>query len=1001
MTYQNGCKIRTVLFCLALLFTVGSFAQTRKITGKVIADSTNEPVPGASIHVQGTSTVTTTGASGQFSLFIGPDAKTILVSSVGFQSKELPVAEGEMTITLKPVSGVLGDVVVIGYGTQKKREVTSAVTSVKPEDFNKGGARNALDLIQGKVAGLSITRTASSNPNSGVSIQLRAATSLTGSNSPLIVIDGIPGGNLDLLQQDDIASFDILKDGSAAAIYGTRANGGVILITTKKGRSGPPRYEYSTYVRKEYVARKPDFLTASQYRDKVASGQYPQLTQTYVTAPYDANTNMFDSIVNHNNLTNYHDLSVSGGTDKSNYRASVYYSNMEGITKDNSRRQYGARLSLNQKGLNGRLTSQIDLVTNFNRANLLGSNVATVDGSVLSGYMFENAFSRIPTLRVRDSSGKFYSSKLTSNPLSDLAQKTYTRDQSTNSGDAKFTLEIIRGLKASAFGSITRDNYTDDYYAGINSDESLYDGTIPGGGHAFKGSYTSVDYAFEPTLEYTTSIKGIHNISAIGGYSYQYHTDNASYEDNRGFFNDELLNNNIGAGDALGEGKAGMYSFRQDNKLVAFFGRVSYNYKDKYLFQAILRHEGSSRFGANNKWGNFPAVSAGWNITREDFMKDVSFLNDLKLRAGYGITGNSGIPNYQSLVTLGTGGQYAYPDGVYRQTYGPNRNPNPNLKWERKAELNIGVDFSMLKNRLSGSVDVFSRKTTDLLYNYNAQLPPYIQPSIYTNVGTLSSKGIELQLSGVVIQHRNFNWRMNFTASHASTKMVSLSNDVFKATYVSLGDIGGAGALGNAIRTTEGGAIGNFYGKRFAGFDSNGKWLFYKKDGKTAVPITQITSDDQTVIGNAVPKYYLSWTNSFTYKNWDFSFFFRGRFKYKILNTMDITYGNKFNLPNNVLNKAFTKYAQLNDTYQYSDFYLQPGGFLKLDNATIGYTFKPKTDYIHNLRLYISGNNLITMTKYGGNDPDFVNDTGLAPGIDTRGPYPSTRQFLIGLNLGF
>lgn len=1001
------CKMRAVLQCVPLLLflfccTSIVHAQSKKITGKITAEGSNEPLVGVSVQVKGKSTGTTTAADGSFTLSLDPNAKTIVLSHVGFETQEVSVGNlSNIVVALRPANASLSDVVVVGYGTLKKKEVTSAVTSIKPDDFNQGGARNVMDLVQGKVAGLAITRTASSNPNSGVSIQLRGATSLTGSNSPLIVIDGIPGGNLDLLQQDDIASFDILKDGSAAAIYGTRANGGVILITTKKGKTGPPRYDYSTYFRKEYVTRRPDFMTAAQYRERVASGLYPALTNTYVTGVYSANTDMFDSLINHDNLTQYHNLSLSGGSGNSSYRASVYYSDLQGVAKANWRRQYGARLSMTQKGLNGRLSSQVDLVTNFNKANLLGSNVGTVDGSVLSGYKYESALSRIPTLPIHDSTGKFYTSKLTSNGVSDLAQTSYLRDQSTNAGDAKFTLEIIRGLKASAFGSITRNNYTDDYYADKNSDESLYNTTIPGGGYAFKGSFTATDYAFEPTIEYATSFKEKHNFSVVGGYSYQYHVENASYSNNRGFFNDAFQDNNIGAGDALATGKAGMYSFKQDNKLIAFFGRANYNFLDKYLLQVIFRHEGSSRFGANNKWGNFPAVSAGWNITREDFMKNVSFVNDLKLRAGYGVTGNSGISNYQSLVTLGTGGQYAYPDGVYRQTYGPARNPNPNLKWEKKAELNIGVDFSLFSNRLSGSIDAFSRKTSDVLNSYNAQLPPFIQSTIYTNVGSISTKGLELQLSGVVMRHADFTWRMDATASTTKNKMLSLSNDLYRASFVSLGGIGGAGALGNAIRITEGGAIGNFYGKRFAGFDANGKWLFYKKDGKTKVPVTGITSDDQTVIGNAVPKFYVSWTNSFTYKNWDFRIFFRGRFKYKILNTMDITYGNKFNLPNNVLNKAFTKYAALNDTYQYSDFYLQPGGFLKLDNATIGYTFKLKTDYIRSLHLYVSGNNLVTFTKYGGNDPDFVDDTGLAPGIDSRAPYPSTRQFLVGLNLGF
>ncbi|HVU54148.1 MAG TPA: SusC/RagA family TonB-linked outer membrane protein [Puia sp.] len=980
-----------ILIALTIALVPGyANAQNRKLKGRVLASATNEPLSGVSVTVKGSSAGTTTTPDGRFSLSLN-DTATLVFSFVGYDNQEIPVSSSDsvINVTLRPASHSLNEVVVIGYGTQKKRDVTSAVASVKPEDFNQGGARNVMDLVQGKVAGLTITRTSGTNPNTSPSIQLRSATSLTGSNSPLIIVDGIPGGNLDLLQQDDVASIDVLKDGSAAAIYGTQANGGVILVTTKKGRSGPPRFDYSTYFRKEFVRKRPDFMTAGQFRQRVESGQYPQLTNTYITAPYDANTDMFDSLVNRENLTQYHNLAISGGSENLNYRASIYYSRIEGIALANSRTQYGGRFSINGKGLDGRLTSQIDLVTNYNKANLNG------------GGQWESALARIPTLPIHDPTGKFYTSKLTSNPISDLAQTSNTRDQATNSLDAQFNLELIKGLKAGVFGSIMRDSRNDDQYQSLNSDPSLYNDLYPGGGYAYKGSTVISDYAFTPTLEYTHTFGSDHHLSAVAGYNYQYHVEVDDHQDNRGFFNDVFSNNNLGAGQALADGKADQYSFKSDEKLIAFFGRINYNYLERYFLQLSLRHEGSSKFGANHKWGNFPAVSAGWDLSREAFMRDVSFIDNLKLRAGYGVTGNSGISPYQSLVTLTTGGQYAYPDGVYRQTYGPGNNPNPDLRWEKKAETNIGVDFSMLHSRLTGSIDAFYRKTTDLLYNYNTQLPPFVQPNIYTNVGSMSSKGIELTVSGTLIRKEDFTWRMDVTASTTRNKMISLSNGTYKLSYFGLGGITGPGALGNALRITEGGAIGNFYGKRFAGFDSVGHWLFYKADGKTAVPLTEITESDLSVIGNAIPKYYLSWTNSFVYKKWDLRVFFRGRFGYKILNAMDLDYGNKFALPNNVLNVAFTKYARLNDTYQYSNYYLQPGGFFKLDNVTLGYTFQLNSNYIRNLRIYASGSNLAIFTRYKGNDPDFVEDTGLAPGIDAQGAYPSTRQFLVGLNLGF
>lgn len=979
-----GGALLTLLF---MALGISAYPQGRTITGKITGkDST--AIGGASVQVKGTDIGTLSAADGSFSLSAPANAKELTVSAVGYEKKEILLGRGAtIDVSLHAIAHSLDEVVVIGYGTQKRKDVTSAVTTVKAENFNQGGARNALDLIQGKVAGLTITRTSASNPNSGVAIQLRGVVSVSGSIAPLIVIDGIPGGNLDLLQQDDIESFDVLKDGSAAAIYGTRANGGVILVTTRQGRPGPPRYGYSTYVRKEWITKRPDFMTAADYRAKIASGQYPQLNASNDKG---ASTDFFNGLINHDNLTQYHNLSLSGGTAATSYRASLYYSDLQGVALMNNRRQYGARLNINQHGLNGHLHTQIDLVTNFNKANLLG------------GGGWEDALIRNPTLPMYDSTGKFYYVPNTTNPVATLYQQKNKRDQQTSSGDMKFTLDLLKGLRASVLGSIQRDSYVDNFYATIGSEysQALTNG-YSGGGQATKGTGLTTNYAVEPTVEYAKEIAKNHRISAVGGYSYQYNVSESYSATNYGFVNDLYGENNLGAGTALPAGKSTESSSKSDNKLIAFFGRLNYSYKGRYMAQFVLRHEGSSRFGANHKWGDFPAVSAGWNITEESFMKGLRFINNLKLRAGYGITGNSGIDNYQSLVTLSTGGFYLNPDGVWRQTYGPSRNPNPDLRWERKQELNIGIDFSLLGSRLNGSIDAYSRKTTDLLYTYNTQLPPFIQPTLFTNVGAISNKGLELTLDALPVQTRDFSWYVDITASTQQNKMISFSNDVYKVTYVEFGAIGGYGALGNAIRTVEGGNLGNFYGKRFAGFDANGKWLFYKADGHTKVPLTQITDADKTVIGNGIPKYYYGINNSFVYKNFSLRVFFRGRSGYQVLNTMALSYGNRTYLPGNVLRSAFTKYAQLNDTYQYSDYYLEPGGFLKLDNLTLGYKIDIKSPYVHNLFVYANGANLATITKYTGNDPDFVNDTGLGPSVDSRGPYPSTRQFTLGLNVGF
>jgi TonB-linked SusC/RagA family outer membrane protein len=442
-----------------------------------------------------------------------------------------------------------------------------------------------------------------------------------------------------------------------------------------------------------------------------------------------------------------------------------------------------------------------------------------------------------------------------------------------------------------------------------------------------------------------------------------------------------------------------MSSTRSGSKLIAFFGRVNYNFKEKYLASIILRHEGSSRFGADHKWGNFPAVSAGWNISKEKFMSSLKMIDNLKLRAGYGITGNQDIPNYQSLVLLGTGGQYLN-NGSWFQTYGPTNNPNPDLRWEKKKEFNAGIDFSLFESRISGSVDIYKRKTEDLLANYNTQVPPFVTTTIYTNVGSIENHGIEIALRGLLVKKRDLSWTAFVTFSNQANKLSSISNDVFKASYFEYGSLPAPGSLGNAIRTQEGAPLGQFYGKRFAGFSQDGKWLFHKADGTTGTA-SQMTTQDLSYIGNGVPKYMASLGTQLTYRNFDLNIFFRGKFGFDVLNMPDMYFGNKKWLGNNILHSALTKHAQLLDDPQYSNYYLEKGDFVKLDNITIGYNFPfHHSDMIRSLRIYASGQNLAVITKYSGLDPE-MQDTGLTTGMDNRGFYPQTRTFTLGLNIGF
>jgi len=978
------------------LITNNASAAETEVKGKVISAKDKTGLPGVSVIIKGTSKGVTTDVEGNYTITVNGPEDVLVFSFVGSITQEVPVGnKSVIDVDLAENARLLDEVVVVGYGTQTRERTTSAIANITSEKFNRSGARNAMDLIQGKVAGLNINRSGS-NPNSGVSMQLRGVTSLTGGLAPLVVIDGIPGGNLDLLQQDDVESISVLKDGSAAAIYGTRANGGVILVTTKKGASGSAKFDYNTYFRKEYVRNRADFMTAAQYRAKIADGTIP------ASADYGATTDAYDALINHGNLSQNHNLAMSGGGKNTTYRASLYYQDLQGIAKENGRKQYGGRLSIMQTGLKDRLTAQVNLATNFNKANLLG------------GGGWEGSLIRNPTLSFLNPDGSYYFEQTSTNEVARLKQETNRRQQQTTSADAKMNLQILPGLQASIFGAVQRDSYIDGIYRTLASEFSKENDVYPNGGYARRYTYLKNNYTVEPTISFDKTIGANHTINAVGGYSYQYAVEENFEATNYGFVNDIFGENNLEAGSQLVTGKANMKSGKGDNTLIAFFGRANYSFMDKYLVSVILRHEGSSRFGVNNKWGNFPAASVGWNLSKEKFMENIKFVNSLKLRAGFGVTGNQDIANYSSLVTLGTGGVYINPDGEWRQTYGPNRNPNPNLKWERKKEYNLGVDFSVLNKRLSGSLDVFKRVTNDLLYEYTSQLPPFVRETIYTNVGSISNKGVELTLSGVAVKTKDFSWNIDATGSYVTNKADDLSNDVFKVEAIATGDIGGYGALGQAMRIEQGGKLGNFYGKRFAGFTDDGKWLFYNRNNEK-VRFDQINNStdpnvsDLAIIGNAIPKFNASLTNNFAYKNLSLRVFLRGRFDYDILNTMALSYANKVSLPNNVLNSTFGKYSKLNDTYQYSDYYLESGSFLKLDEITLSYNFNIKGDIIRSLRVYATGSNLATFTKYTGNDPDFVNDTGLGKeedgqrrlGIDGRSAYPNTRSFLVGLSFGF
>jgi len=974
-----------MLFCATAIF-----GQSKTLTGTV-TDKTGEVLPGVNVVIKGTNTGTVTDTGGKFTLNIpSSDDAVLIFSYIGYLSTEIPT-KGKTIINVSMNENVqtLNDVVVVGYGTLKRSEVTASVSTLNESDFlTTTASSSVLELAKGKIPGVVITNANGTDPRSGTSIQIRGIATLQGSTSPLIIIDGIPNGDLSTVQPDDIESFSVLKDASAAAIYGTRGANGVVIITTKKAKRNEvkPEFEYSSYISHEYVYKQPDILTADEYRNYMKSGGYLANMMT----DYGANTNWPGFLTNKDNISQNHTLSLSGGGAKTNYRASIFYKDINPIAIRSSQSNWGGRLNINQLGLNDRLEVQLNVSTNFTTLDATGSNGA-----------WEQVSQRNPTEPAKDSNGNWTEDQAYNswNPLANYATQENMLYRTNWLGSGKATLTIINGLKASVMGSYQQYEENQNQYYTRDSKTSV--DNYAGGGQAHKWFKKDDRRSIETTLDFVRTFNKIHSFNAVIGQSYEYHV----YEDfdawNSGFLTDVFKYNNLGNGTGITQGTsyANMGSTKNDDKLAAFFGRINYTLLDKYLLTAVYRYEGSSQFGPDKRWGSFPAISAGWIISKENFMKGLTFVNYLKLRGGYGITGNIPGSNYLYMTTLSTGGQYPI-GNTWFQTYGPARNPNPDLRWEKKEELNIGLEYSLLKDRLSGTIDWYSRTTKDIIYNYNAQLPPFVLSTLTTNVGTISNHGIEIGINASIIKSRDFSWDANGTFFNQNNKLVSLSNDIYKATYIEWYGLPSPGNLGNAIRTEEGKPLGQFYGKRFAGFDQDGKWLFYNKNNEK-VSLADIKPEDLTYIGNGVPKYYASLTNTFRYKGFDLSIFFRGKFDYKILNLKDLYFGNLTWLPNNVLKSAITKNAQLHDAPQYSDYYLEPGDFVKLDNLTLGYTFKFKNqDWIRNLRIYASGLNLMTFTKYSGTNPE-TQDTGFTTGIESRDFYPVSSTLMFGVNIGF
>ncbi len=975
---SNKYKLALLFSGLFMLLMPVLMAQQSLIPvkGKVTDFASGESLPGVNVTIKGSQTGTVTDIEGRYALSASKSS-VLVFSFVGYAVQEITVGE-QSTIDprMKPTVESLEEIVVIGYGLTTKKEVTGSIASVKTEDFNKGSYNNPMGLLQGKVAGLSITKPDGADPMSGYQILLRGTNTLTSGQGPLIIVDGIAGLDLKNISFEEVESIDVLKDGAAAAIYGTRGSNGVIIITTKRAKIGISKVEYSGYLSTQVAPRMVENLNAEQFRDAIMT-YAPEKAGSI----YEGNTDWFKEITRSLPFSHRHNLAISGGTETFSHRTVFFVDQSQGLLKDNESNNYLLRTNIQQKAFGGKLS--LDYNLSYGMRDYKPANYD----------MFYQAFIRNPTSPVYDP-GNTYTGGYTLisgmdyyNPVAMLNERTRNGKTDDAGANVRASLQLTEGLSWVNMLSIEKSDYEELYYR-----TKYYPSRLGTGGEAEISNGRSSDLQYESMVNYRYE-RNNHLLQLLGGYTFEEVQSNNSYMVNTGFDTDIYGPHNIGAGSGLGEGTASMGSYKGKSRLISFFGRATYNFSDRYLAAFSLRREGSSRFGTNNKWGWFPSASFGWRVSNENFMKDVNWIDDLKLRVGYGITGNQDIGNYRSLILMGRAGKFYY-NGQWINTYQPVSNPNPNLKWENKHEINAGIDFATLKNRLSGTIDVYYRKSTDLLYTYEVSVPPYLYKELFTNVGTISNRGVELSLKGVAVRTEDFNWTSILTFSYNKNQLDKFTNEEFTNDSYDLGWIGGAIGV-NSQKLREGQSLGTFYGPVWIGLDELGKDLF-----KNANPVGQVNPEDWEVIGNAFPDFTLGWSNMFTYGDWDMSLSLRASIGGEVLNTYRLYYENWGGIGLN--NVMLTQYEnpEFTGNARYSSKYVEDASFLKLDNISVGYNLPMESKYISKFRMFLTAQDVLTLTGYKGLDPE-VSLGGLTPGIEYLSYYPRTTLLTFGLQVSF
>jgi len=1007
-------------------------AQTGIISGTVTDSMTQQALAGAGVGIEGTQRATTTGPDGAFTL-TGLAAGTYRVTAryIGYGpvTQEVTVRarqEATLTFTLTRQATVMDEIVVTGYGAQRRVAITGSIASVQADDANVGVVTNADELLQGRVAGVNITQN-HGEPGAGTQIRIRGGTSISAGDQPLYVIDGVAVSNLateadgvgvgggaslarnplSLINPNDIESMTVLKDAAAAAIYGARGANGVILIETRQGRRDQTSFEYDGYVSVANRARSLNLVDAATYRqfvgEQIAAGN---LDPSRADELGQANTN-WENEVTRSAITQNHNFAFSGGTQSTQYRASLNYMNQEGVTLGSGFERFQGRLNGTQYAWDDKLQLRLNLTA----SHMNHDYVTFQDGGGFEGAVFQNMVQFNPTrpVTVTDTAtGQpvFYEigpgSQSVRNPVAMTEQLADLAGTTRVLGTVRAQLDIIPTLRAQLVLGADRSESTRRIY---------YPSASPVGaqwnGRAVQRSLELTSLTFQGILTWADRIGFDHDLEIVGGYEINEFDRDAFAAEARDFLTDAFRFDNLSAGNEL----LPQTSFREEKRLIGLFSRINYGFKDRYFLTGVLRYDGSSVFGADNKWGVFPALSASWRISEEDFMLGGLF-SELRFRAGYGLQGNEAVAPYQSLITLSPGDRYVF--GVNPIVgVAPNQNPNPNLKWERTSQLNVAVDYGFWDNKLTGSFEYYVKNTSDLLLEVPVPQPAAVERRL-ENIGKVKNTGFEAIVDWLITNRPNLTWTAGLVFAAEKNEVTDLGD----LNFITSGSVSGQGQSGQVSqRILPGYALGTFYGPEFLGHNDAGEQLFNQYEverdadgretsrtliGETTTP----GGDDFVPIGDANPNWGMGLRSGLSWGGLDVSFLLRAKVGLDVFNNTALVYSTKSNVlqDKNFLASALDDSTGINQPAIYSSRWIEDASYLRLENITVGYTFRLPGAFVGAgslARVYVSADNLFLVTGYTGYDPEAHTSGGLAVrGIDYLS-YPRARAFTTGVRFTF